>query len=39
VVTSALSLLLYWLVGVARRVAIPWAPGVRREPDVEERPF
>ena len=33
VVTSALSLLLYWLVGMARRVAIPWAPGVRREPD------
>ena len=39
VVTSALSLLLYWLVGVARRVAIPWAPGVRRELDLDERPF
>ena len=39
VVTSALSLLLYGLVGVARRVAIPWAPGVRREPDPESRPF
>jgi ABC-type nitrate/sulfonate/bicarbonate transport system permease component len=39
VVTSALSLVLYWLVGVARRVAIPWAPGVRREPTLEERPF
>jgi ABC-type nitrate/sulfonate/bicarbonate transport system permease component len=38
-VTSALSLLLYWLVGMARRVAIPWAPGVRREPDLLERPF
>jgi NitT/TauT family transport system permease protein len=39
VVTSALSLLLYWLVGVARRVAIPWAPGVRREPDTGLEPF
>jgi ABC-type nitrate/sulfonate/bicarbonate transport system permease component len=39
VVTSALSLLLYWLVGLARRVVIPWAPGVRREPDLQERPF
>src|SRR3954452_6692105 len=39
VVTSALSLLLYWLVGAARRVAIPWAPGVRRELDLDERPF
>ncbi len=39
VVTSALSLLLYWLVGMARRVAIPWAPGVRREPTLEERPY
>lgn len=39
VVTSALSLILYWVVGVVRRVAIPWAPGVRREPDLEDRPF
>jgi ABC-type nitrate/sulfonate/bicarbonate transport system permease component len=39
VVTSAVSLTLYWLVGLARRLTIPWAPGVRREPDVEERPF
>jgi len=39
VVTSALSLFLYWVVGVARRIAIPWAPGVRREPEVETRPF
>ena len=39
VVTSALSLVLYWLVGVARRLAIPWAPGVRRDPDPEELPF
>ena len=39
VVTSALSLGLYWLVGVVRRATIPWAPGVRREPPIEERPF
>ena len=39
VVTSAISLALYWLVGVLRRVAIPWAPGVRREIAIEERPF
>ncbi len=39
VVTSALSLTLYALVGVARRIAIPWAPGVRREPGIEDRPF
>jgi ABC-type nitrate/sulfonate/bicarbonate transport system permease component len=38
-VTSVLSLALYGLVGVARRAVIPWAPGVRRELDVEERPF
>jgi len=29
VVTSALSLVLYWLVGIARQALIPWAPGVR----------
>lgn len=39
VVTSAVSLALYWLVGVVRRLTIPWAPGVRREPDIEEQPF
>ncbi len=39
VVTSALSLVLYGLVGVARRIAIPWAPGVRREPGLEDQPF
>ena len=39
VVTSALSLMLYALVGLARRVTIPWAPGVRHEIDVEDRPF
>jgi len=39
VITSALSLLLYALVGVVRRVVIPWAPGVRREAAVEDRPF
>jgi ABC-type nitrate/sulfonate/bicarbonate transport system permease component len=39
VVTSALSLALYWLVGVVRRMAIPWAPGIRREVAVDERPF
>jgi ABC-type nitrate/sulfonate/bicarbonate transport system permease component len=39
VVTSAVSLTLYWLVGLARRLAIPWAPGVRREADIEDRPF
>jgi ABC-type nitrate/sulfonate/bicarbonate transport system permease component len=38
-VTSMLSLGLYWVVGVARRLAIPWAPGVRREPGLAERPF
>jgi ABC-type nitrate/sulfonate/bicarbonate transport system permease component len=38
-VTSALSLALYALVGLARRLVIPWAPGVRREPDLEDRPF
>jgi ABC-type nitrate/sulfonate/bicarbonate transport system permease component len=39
VVTSALSLALYGVVGLARRLAIPWAPGVRREIDIAERPF
>jgi NitT/TauT family transport system permease protein len=38
-VTSVLSLVLYALVGVLRRIVIPWAPGVRRELDLEERPF
>jgi ABC-type nitrate/sulfonate/bicarbonate transport system permease component len=38
-VTSVLSLTLYALVGALRRTAIPWAPGVRREPDIEDRPF
>jgi ABC-type nitrate/sulfonate/bicarbonate transport system permease component len=38
-VTSLLSLGLYWVVGVIRRLAIPWAPGVRREPGLAERPF
>ncbi len=39
VVTSAISLVLYWVVGLLRRVVIPWAPGVRREPDLESLPF
>jgi ABC-type nitrate/sulfonate/bicarbonate transport system permease component len=39
VVTSALSLVLYGIVGMLRRLVIPWAPGVRREPAMEERPF
>ena len=39
VVTSAISLVLYWAVGLLRRVAIPWAPGVRREPDLESLPY
>ena len=39
VVTSAISLVLYWAVGLIRRVAIPWAPGVRREPDLESLPY
>ena len=39
VVTSALSLALYGMVGVLRRLVIPWAPGVRHEPDGTERPF
>ncbi len=38
-VTSVLSLALYWLVGLLRRLAIPWAPGVRREPYLEDQPF
>jgi ABC-type nitrate/sulfonate/bicarbonate transport system permease component len=39
VVTSAVSLALYWIVGLIRRAVIPWAPGVRPELDVEEQPF
>jgi ABC-type nitrate/sulfonate/bicarbonate transport system permease component len=39
VVISALSLILYWLVGLARRMVIPWAPGVRLVADVNSRPF
>ncbi|MEO5964904.1 MAG: ABC transporter permease [Candidatus Limnocylindrales bacterium] len=39
IVTSALSIALYWLVGVLRSAMIPWAPGVRAEPDVEDQPF
>jgi NitT/TauT family transport system permease protein len=39
VVTSAISLVLYWVVGLLRQVVIPWAPGVRREPDLESLPF
>ena len=38
-VTSVMSLGLYGIVGIARRLAIPWAPGVRREPGLAERPF
>ena len=39
VVTSAVSLALYWLVGIVRRLTTPWAPGVRHEPDIEDQPF
>ncbi len=39
VVTSAVSLALYWLVGIVRRLTIPWAPGVRHEPDLADQPF
>ncbi|HEY3335321.1 MAG TPA: ABC transporter permease [Candidatus Limnocylindrales bacterium] len=39
VVTSAISLVLYWGVGLLRRFVIPWALGVRREPDLESLPF
>ena len=39
VVTSALSLVLYWGVGVLRRVVVPWAPGVRHEKAVSAEPF
>ena len=39
VVTSALSLILYWGVGVLRRVVVPWAPGVRHEKAVSSEPF
>ena len=38
-VSSAVSLVLYWVVGLIRRASIPWAPGVRREVDLEEQPF
>lgn len=38
-ISSLLSLGLYWLVGAIRRIVIPWAPGVRHEPDIEDRPF
>ena len=38
-VTSAVSLVLYWVVGLVRRATIPWAPGVRREVDLEQQPF
>ena len=38
-VTSLVSLVLYWAVGLVRRATIPWAPGVRREVDLEEQPF
>jgi ABC-type nitrate/sulfonate/bicarbonate transport system permease component len=39
VMTSLVSLALYGVVGLIRRATIPWAPGVRREADVEEQPF
>ena len=39
VVTSALSLVLYWAVGALRRVVVPWAPGVRHERAVSSEPF
>ena len=39
VVTSALSLVLYWGVGALRRVVVPWAPGVRHERAVSSEPF
>jgi ABC-type nitrate/sulfonate/bicarbonate transport system permease component len=39
VVTSLVSLALYAVVGLIRRATIPWAPGLRREVDVEEQPF
>ena len=39
VVTSALSLALYWAVGALRRVVVPWAPGVRHERAVSSEPF
>lgn len=39
VVTSALSLALYWGVAVLRRVVIPWAPGVRAEEEPSSASF
>ncbi len=39
VVTSALSLALYWGVGALRRMVVPWAPGVRHEAEVSSEPF
>jgi ABC-type nitrate/sulfonate/bicarbonate transport system permease component len=38
-VTSVVSIVLYWIVGLVRRATIPWAPGVRDEVDLEEQPF
>jgi len=35
VVTSAISLVLYWAVGLIRRATIPCAPCIRRQPDLE----
>jgi ABC-type nitrate/sulfonate/bicarbonate transport system permease component len=37
--TSVVSIVLYWIVGLVRRATIPWAPGVRDEVDLEEQPF
>jgi len=39
VVTSALSLILYWAVGALRRMVVPWAPGVRHEKTLSSEPF
>jgi ABC-type nitrate/sulfonate/bicarbonate transport system permease component len=39
VVTSALSLVLYWAVGALRRLVVPWAPGVRHERTASSEPF
>ena len=39
VVASAISLVLYALVGALRRLIVPWAPGVRHEADLASRPF
>ena len=39
VVTSTLSLVMYWALGLLRRAVIPWAPGVRAAVAPSSQPF